>query len=123
MLVISTGAGTGQGGSADARSFSPAVSAVAVGNHSHTTGSHILTAAEMPVHTHPAPPGQSFVSYTGGTIVGGGDNATSFANTGSAGSGTAHNHGGTGVAGTHNHTINYSNYNPRYFTLIAATKD
>ena len=123
MIVVTTGSGAGQGGSADARSYNPAVSSVAVGNHNHSTGSHALTTAEMPVHSHPAPPGLFFTSYTGGGIVGSGDKAVPFSATGNAGSGVAHNHGSTGSAGTHNHTINYSNYAPYYFRIIAATKD
>lgn len=126
MIVVSTtlGGGAGQGGSADARSYNPLISAIAVGNHTHSTGSHTLTTAEMPAHTHAPQAGYAtFMSSSGNTHGSGGDSYGTFGNTASAGGGLAHNHGATGSGGAHNHTMNYSNYAPYYFTIIAATKD
>lgn len=64
--------------------------------HSHTTGSHTLTIAQIPPHTH---------SYaTNAALSANGDwHATTSSNnhyyhTGSTGGGQAHNHGATGVA-------------------------
>jgi hypothetical protein len=124
MLVVSTGAGIGQGGSADARSYNPSIAAVATGDHSHTTAPHTLTIPEMPSHTHPPKAGgYNFMTFSHGVTGGSGDRFNSTTETGSTGGGASHSHGDTGTDGGHNHTINYSNYAPFYFTLIAATKD
>lgn len=123
MIVVTTGSGAGQGGSADARAFDPSVSAVAAGGHSHTTGNHTLTVAEIPSHRHSAPPGLSFTSYTGGGIVDSGNTSSAFSNTDYTGGGGSHNHGSTSTRANHNHTINYDSYDPFYFRMIAATKD
>jgi len=68
-------------------------------SHTHTTGSHALTIAEMPIHSHPAVAG-NFVITAGSSITGGGDARGSNPNTGTAGSGNTHNHGITGSGGS-----------------------
>jgi hypothetical protein len=136
MIVVSTGAGGGAGGAADARSFDPGVSSVAVGTHSHTTAGHTLTITEMPSHDHRinGNGGSDANSYgLGSSGLSGGKTGAggTYYSTNSAGidimentgGGGSHTHGATGLSGSHNHTINYSAYNPYYFTVIAATKD
>lgn len=61
--------------------------------HTHTTGDHTLTIAEMPAHTH------TTTSGTAQGVGGGGGSGPVYAAgtaSSSAGSGTAHNHGSTG---------------------------
>jgi len=69
-----------------------------LGSHTHTTSDHALTIAEMPAHTHtylrqfPASYPYPGIGSTEGRTIQSGDN------TGSTGSGAAHNHGATGAA-------------------------
>ena len=69
-------------------------------SHTHTTGSHTLSVAEIPSHRHPGPAGAQFLISPSGTHTGGGDNATQASNTGYAGGGGSHNHGPTGSGGS-----------------------
>ncbi len=76
------------------------------GGHAHgnVTGSHALTAAQIPAHTHTIPAGPM---VTHGFIAGGGDafsTSSPAAVTGSAGSGTGHSHDIVSDGG-HTHTV------------------
>ena len=64
--------------------------------HTHTTGDHALTEAEMPSHTHTLNIEIGTNWSTGGTAINEqGTGGTEFTSD-SAGSGSAHNHGSTG---------------------------
>jgi len=68
-------------------------------NHSHTTGDHTLTIAEMPAHTHNRPDRYTMRSdWAGGLYYS--PNPTNTVPTSSTGGGTAHNHGNTGDSAT-----------------------
>lgn len=67
-------------------------------SHTHTTGDHTLTEAEMPTHSHTTPFARvapAWASIAANSLVN--DGST---NTGTTGGGQAHNHGNTGSAGS-----------------------
>jgi len=64
-------------------------------NHTHTTGDHVLTVAEMPAHTHTYTKESTPIAHSGGNSVG---VYPATYNTGSTGGNQAHNHGETGAA-------------------------
>lgn len=104
MLRVVSTAGGGVGGSVSPISFNWA--------HTHTTGDHALTIAEMPAHDHAM--SQASVDSSGGA-----NRATNWTGsgpmlTGSTGGGGVHNHGATGSSG--------STWTPKYINVITATK-
>lgn len=77
--------------------------------HTHTTGDHALTTAELASHSH-APGGDATLFLTDGTTavspaLGTGSAYAKRTATGTAGSGTAHNHGATGSGGSSTQSI------------------
>lgn len=122
MLVLGTSY-VSSGGSQDARSFNPAVSAAANGGHSHTTGSHTLTLSQIPSHNHSTGGYGNFIVTSGATHGAAGDSYGTRSVTGSSGGGGSHNHGSTSTQSAHSHVMSYSSYAPYYTRLIAATKD
>ena len=106
MLRIVNTTGGGSGGSASPISLN--------WSHTHATNGHSLTIAEMPAHTHTVALGtQVFASYntSNSTQRIGNTNVDS----GSSGSGAAHDHGDTDSAG--------STWTPKYINVITAVKD
>jgi len=89
--------------------------------HSHTTVSHSLTAAEMPLHSHRGMSGAGSSYPLGGVVAagsgfGGGtpDDGWVTYDTTNAGSGSAHNHGPTNAANP--------TFKPKYLNTILARK-
>jgi len=82
-------------------------------NHSHTTGDHTLTVAEMPIHHH------TIISYVTGGWCGycNGPYPGGSTNSGDTGGGAAHSHGNTGDSATAN------TYRPRARVGIICIKD
>lgn len=66
-------------------------------SHSHTTGDHVLTIAEMPAHTHTYTKESTPIGHSGGNSVG---VYPATYNTGSTGGNKAHNHGATSTIAT-----------------------
>ena len=102
MRVVST-AGGGSGGTA-----SPIVND---STHTHTTGSHRLTIAEMPAHTH------TYIGHVSqrGASSGSAQDGLLNRETSSQGGNATHNHGSTSSGGT--------NWTPKYIDMILASKD
>jgi len=83
-------------------------------NHNHTTASHALSVAELPPHYHTVPHDYGFAG-NGEDIAGtSGPGGQTTVNSGSAGSGTAHEHGNTGDSGA---------WVPAYVDVIICSKD
>ncbi len=106
MLRVVNVAGGGSGGSVSPISFD--------WSHVHATNGHALTLAEMPPHAHTVPLGQSvYASYNTSNITQRVGNTN--VDSGSTGSGAAHDHGNTDSAGT--------TWTPKYINVITAVKD
>jgi len=120
MLCIAATGDIGSGGTANPQSTHLHTGP----SHYHTTSSHAITIAEMPIHDHVYQTGQnanlSPISANG--LFGGGtlDDTSNRYYTEDTGSGQAHSHGNTGSSGTAN---TGSNTQPAYQEVIAATKD
>lgn len=107
MMVSRSSAGGTSGGSASPRSHST--------SHSHTTGSHRLTVAQIPPHTHPTTAWRDNSAH----ILEDGDGhnhgfVNQTLNSGSAGGNATHNHGNTSVAG--------STWTPKYLNMLVCRK-
>jgi hypothetical protein len=149
-LIYTTGTHN-TGGSGDARTYDPAVSAGSAGSHSHTVATQAGHTHTIGAHNH------KWLNYTGtgftyswasnGTtqvrLLGTSGNTTvgimaevtsanaknspdAWTENNSGGatlSGGSHNHGGaTGSAGSHSHSISYASYSKAYIRVIVATK-
>ena len=100
MLRVVSGTGGGTGGT-----DSP-ISHV----HTHTTGSHALTIAEMPSHDHAGTQPQQVNIDTPQQFINSVSGAT---RTGLTGGNATHNHGATGS----------NTFSPKYINMILASKD
>jgi hypothetical protein len=105
MLRVVSTAGGGNGGSNSPISFNT--------SHTHTTGSHALSVAEIPPHVHGVPLGVS-VSASYNTSNSSQRINTANVDTTPTGGGQAHNHGNTGSSGV--------TWTPKYINVITAVK-
>ncbi len=115
LTNVEASGGSG-GGSSDARSYDPTITVGFGGGHDHSISSQAN-------HTHA---GTTNNDTSSRRDEGGGSNTCTprHNHTFTTGGGGSHSHGGnTGAEPNHNHTPSYSNYNPRYRYVIAASKD
>ena len=127
--------GTGQGGTiggaADPTNFDVtyAIGTISIASTGMTDG-HILTIAEMPIHSHGAGSLKaqgSGIFYQGGgvpanQVVDGGTDFNINGDTGNTGGGSPHQHGVTGLAGSNDVAATVA-ITPRYARGILATLD